>query len=149
MFTQEQLRSAAEGLKPAADDRVTVEQYGPGDFASGPESEQSIRVCIAPVSGFDSALEFWLAALGSDDWTGREQRFEAYAREGLCSPIDRAELSRMIDGRVRSLNRPLPAVLSQLDGLKAALAMYADWNDHAFVVELGHDFVALFWETTA
>lgn len=148
MFTRAELAAHVRAADGRAVPRLAVLEYGPDDFDS-PESEQVIRICTTTKVDCDGALRFWLAALRSEDWTGREDRFLLYTETGQCEPISRSEFAEHVRSYTASLVMPAPPRVLALDAFISGMAMYTDWNDLGLLADLGDSWLAFFWETTA
>lgn len=148
MFAREQLIAELPRLMAAPSPPLETVEFGHRDFTS-PCSEQSIEAYRGSKQDFATGLYFWVKALQTHDWTGREAAFVPYAQAGLCRPLSGPEFVRLVIEYSGSLVTPIPPFLTDSGGIKSGLGMYADWNDIAAVAETAEAFVAFFWSTTA
>ncbi|MCA9317415.1 MAG: hypothetical protein H6806_04140 [Planctomycetes bacterium] len=143
MFTQADLVAgvrAGEGAGKGP--RLSVWRYDQDDFTSR-ESEQAIRIYMARKPDCDGALQFWLAALRSEDWS------PSGAEAGTCAPMSRSEFATLIRSHAEQLKRPVPSEILDPSRFVAGMAMYTDWDEIGLVADLGDSWLAYFWETTA
>jgi hypothetical protein len=153
MFSRESLLEKLEAIvhtgtdvRDFASGRIQLLEFGHTDFSSS-SSEETIIVHRGSKTDFSGALGFWLASLFSQDWLGREDYAVPYASEGLCLEINETEFETLVKGYSSSLHTPLE--LPMVQGFRAGLKMYDDWNDVAFLAEFEDGFVAFYWSTTA
>jgi hypothetical protein len=114
-----------------------------------PDSEECIRAFRGSKCDFPDALLFWIKTLQSQDWGYRQQYFAPYVGLGLCEAISAAQFAELVASHSEALAQPLPSFLTDLDGFRKGLRMYAEWYDVAAVAELRETYVAFCWSTTA
>jgi hypothetical protein len=148
VFSRQELIAELPRLASADSPPLEATQFDSQDFIT-PDCEECIRTFRGWKRDFASGLLFWVKALQSQGWSGRETYFQPYAEVGLCEPIVAFEFERLVSEYGSSLRQPLPPYLSEFTGYRSGLRMYADWNDVAAVAELADAFVVFCWSTTA
>lgn len=146
MFTQEELLAKLPRLMEQ--DALPMErvEFLPEDFDSS-SSEENIVVDRGLKMEFESALQFWVQSLRTQDLAKRQDYILKYARTGKCTQMIAADFDHLIKEYSYSLKTPIS--LAPKSKFISAMQMYDDWNDIALLAEFEQEYIAFYWATTA
>lgn len=116
-----------------------------------PESEESIRITIAPKAEGDNGLLFWIAAELLDEWRDREDYLFSYLSGAYFERINETEFNSLVAEKCKYLIKQpeLPIVKDQ--AFVGALLMYSMRTDFlvSAIAEYKDSYIHFYWETTA
>ncbi len=118
------------------------ECFGSSDFRSA-SSEESLSLGFLEAASVDSSLRadvvarFWLVFLKKDYWQDGENSFVAYYFSGLWLPTTEPMFEQSLKNCTSRLVTPFILLQKPRVGFRAAVRMYDEWNDAAFVVAYG------------
>lgn len=117
-------------------------------FAFETETEESIRISIAPKAETDNGAFFWLASELQDDWSDRMEYFEPYIKGADYTPVSEEEFSSMVENQCAHLYLPpeLPLVKGNFKGALAMCTLEDEMIVDLFA-EYEGCYVHFFWES--